>query len=654
MNERTIDKAPLESASVTGRIDILCDQFESSWKAGQQPRIEDLLAHVPQAEHGQLIEELLLVEVGQRRRGGETVDPQPYRERFPPFLPQVESAFSRADRVTEPNDPGDSEQPKTLGEYELLAKLGEGGMGTVYKARQVRLDKIVALKLLPRDRTGDPLAVTRFEREMKAVGRLSHPNIVQAYDARDIEGTTVLVMEYVEGCDLSQLVRRVGPLPVADACELVRQAALGLQYAHEHGMVHRDIKPSNLMLSLPSRACGRRAGGEDSSAVVKILDLGLALLNTESAVGGGEMTSTGQAMGTADYMAPEQATDSHRVDIRADIYSLGCTLYKLLTGRLPFTGPQYDTAMKKMLAHVQTPPPAANSLRPEIPDELVAALERMMAKDPVDRFQVPAEVAEAMAPLCSGANLAGLFALADLPAYSITVTPPGPQPRRRSRGSTWLARRRVLIAAALGVAILAAGVTIWTLMSTPKSPEVVVQQATLFVRRNGDDHNIEKLTLTDRHDENELSLRPLGPKDDFKFHADFNRSTYWCLVWLDTNGAAQIAARSECPEKVVEYPPGNQLVGVDPHDPAGIHLLLLLASNVPPSEIVGDLEHRLAHIGRPPRIVLGKTAPLGVTRGAGSVQTTTANLDPAYFQRVEEQLPSTVRWVHQLYLPTQR
>ena len=140
-----------------------------------------------------------------------------------------------------------------LGEYELLAKLGEGGMGAVYKARQTRLKKIVALKVLPKERTTDPRAVTRFEREMEAVGQLSHPNIVQAHDARDIEGTTVLVMEYVDGKDLAELLKCVKSLRISDACEVVRQTALGLQYAHEHGLVHRDIKPSNLMLTtLPS------------------------------------------------------------------------------------------------------------------------------------------------------------------------------------------------------------------------------------------------------------------------------------------------------------------------------------------------------------------------------------------------------------------
>jgi hypothetical protein len=141
---------------------------------------------------------------------------------------------------------------------------------------------------------------------------------------------------------------------------------------------------------------------------------------------------------------------------------------------------------------------------------------------------------------------------------------------------------------------------------------------------------------------------------DFKLHAEFNRPTYWYLVWLDTKGLVQIAARSERPDKVADYPPGNQLVSVDPHDPAGMHLLLLLAGDEPSSEIAGEVEHCLAGIGPPPKVALGKSTPLGVTRGAGRVQATTANLDPAYFQRVQRQLPGTVRWVQQLYLPTQR
>jgi serine/threonine protein kinase len=195
-------------------------------------------------------------------------------------------------------------------EYKLLAELGKGGMGTVYRALHTKLDREVALKILPAERTKDPEAVDRFQREMKAVGKLEHPHIVRATDAGEQDGTHFLVMEYVEGLDLSELVQVIGPLPVADACEVIRQAAVGLQAAHEHGMVHRDIKPSNLMLAANGR--------------VKILDLGLALLDpqrgdVDDEGGGRDLTSDGQIMGTFDYMAPEQAGDSHGVDIRADI-----------------------------------------------------------------------------------------------------------------------------------------------------------------------------------------------------------------------------------------------------------------------------------------------------------------------------------------------
>ena len=270
----------------------------------------------------------------------------------------------RAALVGAQMEPVPFSMPQFLGEYQIVEELGHGGMGRVYKALQTKLDRVVALKVLSPRRGPDRHAIARFEREMKAVGRLAHPNIVQAFDAREIDGMPVLIMEFVDGLDLEEIVRRVGPLSVAEASSLARQVALALQCAHEHGLVHRDIKPSNIMLS--------------RSGEVKLLDLGLARVYAE--VGGGlsqfsrpnkvapptdspaakmglspsaasvgvavelpppqasvneEMTGTGQAMGTADYMAPEQASDSRTVDIRADIYSLGCTLYKLLSGRRP-------------------------------------------------------------------------------------------------------------------------------------------------------------------------------------------------------------------------------------------------------------------------------------------------------------------------------
>jgi WD40 repeat protein/serine/threonine protein kinase len=316
------------------------------------------------------------------------------------MMSQAEGIFNSAAS----HGPALATPPPELGqvrEYKLLEKLGEGGMGTVYKARHAKLKKVVALKVLPADRMQNEQAVARFQREMEAVGRLNHPNIVGATDAGEHDGVHFLVMEYVDGIDLSNLVKNGGPLPIADACELIRQAAIGLQDAHENGMVHRDIKPSNIMLTI---------AGRSSQATVKILDLGLALLQDESVEVVRELTTAGQAMGTVDYMAPEQAGDSHEVDIRADIYSLGGTLYKLLSGHAPFSGEKYSTHLKKLLAVINDPVPPIRQQRSDIPAELAAVLDRMLAKQPADRFATPADVATALAPFAAGSDLSALVA----------------------------------------------------------------------------------------------------------------------------------------------------------------------------------------------------------------------------------------------------
>ncbi|MGO9113806.1 MAG: efflux RND transporter periplasmic adaptor subunit [Thermoguttaceae bacterium] len=317
---------------------------------------------------------------------------------------QCQVAVARACDLSQPSPDSRSSHSfcvKALGEYQLIGKLGRGGMGTVYKALQTKLDRVVAVKVLSHGRVENRQAIARFEREMRAVGKISHPNAVQAYDAREIDDMPVLIMEFVDGFDLADIVRRVGKVPVAEACELVRRTALGLQCAHEHGLVHRDIKPSNIMLT---------AAGE-----VKLLDLGLARLYAEGGAGvppapaGDEMTGTGQAMGTADYMAPEQASDSRTVDIRADLYSLGCTLYKLLSGRAPFSGPEFRSTLDKLNAHVHQPVLPIRTFSPDVPEKLAAILDRMLAKDPGERFASPAEVAAALEPFCKGANLADLM-----------------------------------------------------------------------------------------------------------------------------------------------------------------------------------------------------------------------------------------------------
>jgi hypothetical protein len=283
--------------------------------------------------------------------------------------------------------------PKLPG-YEILGELGRGGMAIVYKARQLSLRRVVAVKVVALNRAGERGVVARFHQERLLSARLAHPNLVQAYDAGQVAGLPYFVMEFIDGASLAQLVERGGPLPVAEACEAARQAALGLQHIHENGLVHRDVKPSNLMVT---------PGGR-----VKVLDLGLARLLGDPAEEGA-LTAHGHFLGTLDYVAPEQCTDSRSVDVRADVYSLGCTLYHLLAGQPPFAAPAYDSAFQKMKAHVEARVPPLGERRPDVPGPLAAALERMLAKGREGRFATPAEAAAALGPFAAGADLPGLL-----------------------------------------------------------------------------------------------------------------------------------------------------------------------------------------------------------------------------------------------------
>jgi serine/threonine protein kinase len=286
-----------------------------------------------------------------------------------------------------------------LGPYELLEKVGQGGMGTVYKARHTRLKKIVALKVLAPSLIGNEEAQARFDREMEAVGKIDHPNIVRALDAGEFGGLHYLSMEYVEGTDLNQLVRERGPLSVANACQVIRQAAQGLAVAHEAGLVHRDIKPANILLANDGR--------------VKLLDLGLARIGESDTKN--QFTGSGQTFGTADYMAPEQCEDSHKVDARADLYSLGCTLYFLLTGKPPYATAQ--TFPAKILAHVSWPMPDLSSACPDAPLKLVSLYQKLMAKSPAQRIASAWEVVSLLTPL------AGEKAPADLVQMPLAERP---------------------------------------------------------------------------------------------------------------------------------------------------------------------------------------------------------------------------------------
>ncbi|MFK8115008.1 MAG: SUMF1/EgtB/PvdO family nonheme iron enzyme [Rubripirellula sp.] len=280
-----------------------------------------------------------------------------------------------------------------LGPYKLLHQIGRGGMGTVYAAVHEQLDRMVAIKLLPPLAFHRPDVVERFKREIQAIGRLKHPNIVSALDAGVVDGTYFLVMELIDGSDLASVLRHHGPLQVADACEVIRQAAVGLDEASRLDIVHRDIKPSNLMI----------VKSKTGSPIVKVLDLGLAKLpGLESE----ELTITGQIMGTIDYMSPEQCEDSHHVDERSDVYSMAATLYKLLTGQSPFGkgGPT-----RKLNAILSETAPLVSSHRSDIPDDVVRLIESALAKDPEDRPSSARELAIALRRPASSHDLRKLL-----------------------------------------------------------------------------------------------------------------------------------------------------------------------------------------------------------------------------------------------------
>jgi serine/threonine protein kinase len=292
---------------------------------------------------------------------------------------------SPAPSLSETLPPGLADHP----DYEILRELGRGGMGVVYLAQNKLMGRHEVLKVVSGHLVNRPGVMERFLGEIRNAARLHHPNIVTAYSALRFDENLVLAMEYVEGLDLDKTVKAKGPLSVVHACYFIHQVALGLQHAHENGMVHRDIKPDNLMLV--------RLGNR---AVVKILDFGLAKVRRERTADG-TLTAAGQWLGTPDFIAPEQIHDARQADIRADIYSLGCTFYYLLTGRPPF---QATTLYEIYQAHHSMDAPLLNLVRPDVPMELAILVATMMAKEPERRFQTPREVSQALAPFLKKEN----------------------------------------------------------------------------------------------------------------------------------------------------------------------------------------------------------------------------------------------------------
>jgi serine/threonine protein kinase len=366
------------------RIDQICSRFELAWHNETPPAIEDVLKDALPEDRPFVLRELIAIEIDYRRKSGATPTVSEYRRRFPnaqmPWLAELLAAPASVPPTASPPDPvrrqsESSSRIRKLGDYRLLRKIGSGGMGTVYLAEHERMGRTVALKVLRPEVQRDPQLMQRFDREVRAAASLNHPNIVAALDAREFQGVHFLVTEFVDGTDLDRLVRTNGPVSAVDAAEMLIQVAKGLQYAHERGIIHRDIKPANLL--------------RDRAGVVRILDMGLARIDAGEDHSGTALTISGIIMGTAAYMAPEQARNTRRADARSDLYSLGCTLYFLIHGQPPYTG---ETAIDILVAHATLPVPKLAAGRTDVPPELEAIYGRMMVKDPDERFASVSEL----------------------------------------------------------------------------------------------------------------------------------------------------------------------------------------------------------------------------------------------------------------------
>lgn len=358
-------------------------------------------------------------------------------------------ASTRTDAAPARPATGELSPGSTIRDYELLGPIGRGGMGLIYRARHTKLKRLVALKVLS-TAGRDAASVARFEREMEAAGKVRHQNIVAATDAGEHEGRPFLVMEFVDGLDVAKLAERHGRLPLGAACEIIRQAAIGLDYAHRSGLIHRDVKPSNLMLTR-----------ERGAVVVKLLDLGLALLSETHSSASRELTSTGQVMGTIDYVAPEQVADCHGVDPRADLYALGATLYKLLAGVPVHHGPHCTNVLQKLHALANADPVPLEVLRPDLPAGLSELVRDLLAKNPTERPPTAAEVARRIAPFADAGALATLFAneaTAVPSAEAIDARETSGHRATAARPHTWTARHNVV--ALLGAMLAAAALWI--------------------------------------------------------------------------------------------------------------------------------------------------------------------------------------------------
>lgn len=399
-----LDLAP----DVVRRVDAICDYFEHQLYIAGRPKIEELLGGFEEPERSVLLRELLLLELETCLSRDTLPDCESYVKRFPGHERLVREVFEFLFPSPPAAPPGMSAGESDAGRpaipnYQILRRLGAGGMGEVFEAIHTRLGTRVAIKVLKANLVSDLEAEARFEREMRVIGTLSHPNIISARDAGKAGDHHYLVMEYVEGLDLEAIVKRLGTLPVPEACEIARSIALALGHADEHKLVHRDIKPKNVLLG-----CGVP---NVSEVQVKVVDFGLASLRGYAALRDPKFHCE-RVAGTFAYMAPEQYWEQTS-DVRSDIYSLGCTLYCLLLGRPPFGRPQHQDYHQVMEAHRSVSVAPFRKLRPDVSETLEKLVLTMIAKAPQNRIQTPDQLAEALLPFTAGRDLQGLLARAE-------------------------------------------------------------------------------------------------------------------------------------------------------------------------------------------------------------------------------------------------
>jgi WD40 repeat protein len=384
--------------SLARRVDAVCLRFEAAWAAGSQPRIEDFLSAAPEPDRPALLRELLYLDLEYRHRSGNGSNPPEYRARFPDYAAVVDEVFAAMFPATasvgSPAAAGIARvggtifAARTAGQawpevpsYQVLGELGRGGMGVVYQVWQTRLHRMAALKVLLAGAQAEPDHLARFHTEAEAVARLQHPNIVQVYDVGQQAGCPYLVLEYVDGGNLAQMLAGT-PLPAQRAAQLVETLAQAIQYAHQQRVVHRDLTPGNVLLT---------AGG-----LPKISDFGLAKL----LVGGGERTRTGAVLGTPSYMAPEQAAGrSKEVGPATDVYALGAILYETLTGRPPFRG---ESALDTLLQVTATEPVPPSRLQPRVPRDLETVCLKCLQKEPRRRYTTAGTLAEDLGRFLTG------------------------------------------------------------------------------------------------------------------------------------------------------------------------------------------------------------------------------------------------------------